>query len=89
MKKESINKAYEIARERYAAVGVDTEKVLQQIQDFHLSMHCFACHVAEGELKLLEHSAARWLTVETLDSVDWLPADAPVIEAIREKVLVG
>ena len=55
---------------------------------FHLTMHCFACHVAEGQLKLLEHSAAKWLTVETLDSVDWLPADAPVIEAIREKVLV-
>ena len=52
-------------------------------------MHCFACHVAEGQLKLLEHSAAKWLTAETLDSVDWLPADAPVIEAIREKVLVG
>ena len=27
MKEELINKAYEIAKERYAAVGVDTEKV--------------------------------------------------------------
>ena len=48
MKKESINKAYEIARERYAAVGVDTEKVLQQMQDFHLSMHCWQADDVSG-----------------------------------------
>ena len=48
MKKESINKAYEIARERYAAVGVDTEKVLQQMQDFHLSMHCWQADDVAG-----------------------------------------
>ena len=41
MKEELIRKAYEIARERYAAVGVDTDKVLEQMQDFHLSMHCW------------------------------------------------
>lgn len=48
MKKESINKAYEIARERYAAVGVDTEKVLQQMQDCHLSMHCWQADDVAG-----------------------------------------
>ena len=48
MKKESINKAYEIARERDAAVGVDTEKVLQQMQDFHLSMHCWQADDVAG-----------------------------------------
>ena len=37
--KESVNKAYAIAKERYAAIGVDTEKVLEQLQNFHLSMH--------------------------------------------------
>ncbi len=41
MKEELINKAYEIAKERYAAVGVDTEKVLGTMQDFHLSLHCW------------------------------------------------
>ena len=39
--KESVNKAYAIAKERYAAIGVDTEKVLEQLQNFHLSMHCW------------------------------------------------
>ena len=41
MKEELVNKAYEIAKERYAAVGVDTDKVLEQMQNFHLSLHCW------------------------------------------------
>ena len=40
MNENQINKAYELAKERYAAIGVDTEKVLATLQDFHLSMHC-------------------------------------------------
>lgn len=51
---------------------------------FHLSMDCFWCEVASGELKLLEAEAARWLTKEELDSVDWLPADITIIDKIRE-----
>ncbi|MDE6692832.1 MAG: L-rhamnose isomerase, partial [Muribaculaceae bacterium] len=41
MKEETIRKAYEIARERYAEIGVDTDKVLKQMNDFHLSLHCW------------------------------------------------
>ena len=46
--KESVNKAYAIARERYAELGVDTEKVLAQMQDFHLSMHCWQADDVKG-----------------------------------------
>lgn len=42
------NKAYEIARERYAALGIDTEKVLEQLQNFHLSMHCWQADDVAG-----------------------------------------
>ena len=41
MKEELVKKAYEVAKERYAEIGVDTEAVLQQLQDFHLSLHCW------------------------------------------------
>lgn len=50
---------------------------------FHLSMDCFWCEVASGELKLLEAEAAKWLTKEELDSVQWLPADVTLIEKIK------
>lgn len=48
MKEHLIQQAYEIARERYASVGVDTEKVLQQMQDFHLSLHCWQADDVTG-----------------------------------------
>ena len=48
MKENLIHQAYEIAKERYAELGVDTEKVLQQLQDFHLSMHCWQADDVKG-----------------------------------------
>lgn len=51
---------------------------------FHLSMDCFVCHIKSGNLVLKEHEAAVWLTKDTLDSVDWLPADQGLIPKIRE-----
>ena len=48
----------------------------------HLSMQCFRCRIDEGEPKLLEHEAARWLDKEELYSVGWLPADLEVLPEI-------
>lgn len=50
---------------------------------FHLSMGCFWCEVVSGNLVLKEHEAARWLTSDELDSVEWLPADVTLIDKIR------
>ena len=50
---------------------------------FHLTMHCFWCHVESGSLTLKEHEAARWLQAHELDSVDWLPADKSIIDLIK------
>lgn len=51
---------------------------------FHLTMHCFWCHVEQGALTLKEHEAARWLGKEELDSVRWLPADWDVVELLKK-----
>ena len=48
MKDTAINQAYELAKERYASIGIDTEKVLSQLQDFHLSMHCWQADDVKG-----------------------------------------
>ncbi|MDY5962995.1 MAG: L-rhamnose isomerase [Bacteroidaceae bacterium] len=48
MKEELVRKAYEIAKERYAEIGVDTESVLKQLQDFHLSLHCWQADDVAG-----------------------------------------
>lgn len=51
---------------------------------FHLSMDCFWAQVKEGELILKEAEAARWLSVDTLYDVEWLPADMELIEKIKK-----
>ena len=52
---------------------------------FHLTMHCYLCSIETGEIELREHMSARWLTAETLDSVEWLPADKEVIDKLITK----
>ena len=52
--------------------------------NFHLSMDCFWCQVVKGDLVLKEAEDAKWLTKAELDTVDWLPADITLIDAIRK-----
>ncbi|TDB78240.1 MULTISPECIES: (deoxy)nucleoside triphosphate pyrophosphohydrolase [unclassified Micromonospora] len=37
----------------------------------------------------LEHSAMRWLSATELDTVTWLPADAPIVAALRPLLLAA
>lgn len=64
-------------------VGELLDTVEYDYPNFHLTMHCFLCTVKSGNLVLNEHKAAKWLTKETLDTVDWLPADISLIEKIK------
>ena len=53
--------------------------------DFHLTMHCYLCHLKDDiQPYLLEHEAARWLGKGELEEVKWLPADVEVIKALNE-----
>ena len=76
----------EIREELSATVAVERKicTVEWNYLKFHLSMDCFLCRVAEGELKLLEHEAARWLSRDEADSVHWLPSDVEVLEKLKE-----
>ena len=67
-------------------VGELIETVEYDYPKFHLTMHCFMCTVKSGHLVLKEHEAAKWLTKNTLDAVDWLPADEGIIETIKQKL---
>lgn len=63
-------------------VGELLDTVEYDYPKFHLSMDCFICKIKSGDLVLKEHEAAKWLTKETLDSVEWLPADEGLVEKI-------
>ena len=64
-------------------VGALIDTIEYDYPNFHLSMDCFFCTIKSGEVVLKEHEAAKWLTSETLDSVEWLPADQGLIRSIQ------
>ena len=68
------------------ATTVRIEQFLTTVEydypEFHLSMDCFLCSILQGQLKLLEHESASWLSMDHLYDVNWLPADLSVIGAL-------
>ena len=65
------------------SVGEKLDCVEYDYPTFHLSMECFWAEIVSGDLVLKEHEAAKWLSKDELDSVEWLPADLELIEKIK------
>ncbi|WP_455532892.1 (deoxy)nucleoside triphosphate pyrophosphohydrolase [Roseburia inulinivorans] len=68
------------------SVGELINTVEYDYPTFHLSMDCFWCEIVKGDLVLKEHEAAKWVTKEQLNSVEWLPADIKLVENISTKL---
>lgn len=70
---------------------IDVGEKLSQVEcdypAFHLSMGCYLCTVRSGSLTLREHESARWLRLEEIDDVDWLPADQEAVAALKRRGL--
>ena len=68
------------------ATEIEVDELLTTVEydypKFHLTMHCYLCTIISGDLSLLEHEDARWLALDELDCVKWLPADKDVIEKL-------
>jgi 8-oxo-dGTP diphosphatase len=43
----------------------------------------WTARLTRGEPTAIEHSELRWLSAAELDDVPWLPADAPIVAALR------
>lgn len=78
----------EIKEELETELSVDqfVTTVVYDYPNFHLVMQCFLCSIKSGHLTLLEHSAAKWLDKEHIDTVDWLPADIEVVHLLKELI---
>ena len=67
-------------------VGIRVERKVCTVEydypNFHLTMHCYFCSIANGEVELLEHKSARWLRRDELNEVEWLPADVSVVNSL-------
>ena len=66
---------------------IAVERFVQTVEydypKFHLTMHCYWCHIESGSLTLKEHEAAKWLSIDQFDSVNWLPADKEVLDKLK------
>ena len=82
--KEALKREIMEELETEIIVGELVDTIEYDYPTFHLSMDCFWAEIVSGDLVLTEHVAAKWLTKEELDSVEWLPADITLIEKIKD-----
>ena len=69
-------------------VGRYFDTVEHDYPQFHVSMQCFLCSLNSDGISLLEHSSAKWLGREEINTVKWLGADYPILEKlIREGII--
>ena len=52
--------------------------------DFSLTMTCFKCSLQSGTFHLSEHTQVILQPIEELEQLEWLPADIPIVNFIRE-----
>jgi len=78
----------EIREELDSEISVDEyiSTIEYDYPEFHLSMRCYWCSLISGDLVLKEAEDAKWLDVETIDSVKWLPADITLIDEIKKRM---
>lgn len=69
-------------------VLIEVEELIDTIEydypSFHLSMECYWSKVLSGDLVLKEHTSSKWLSVQELDNLEWLPADIILIRKIQK-----
>ena len=80
MKEELINKAYEIAKERYATLGVDVDNVMEQLQQVSISMHCWQADAVLG----FESAGSLTGGIQTTGTY---PGKARTMEELRRDIL--
>lgn len=68
------------------SVGRLVDTVEYDYPSFHLTMYCFLGIIKSGDLVLNEHKAAKWLDRETLDSIEWLPADQGLVQKLKSQL---
>lgn len=68
-------------------IEIEVNELLTTVEydypEFHLTMHCYFCSIISGQLLLLEHKDARWLSFDELESIKWLPADVEVVSLLK------
>ena len=84
-KEEALKR--EIKEELKASIMIDEfiGAIQYEYEKFNLIMHNFLCRLENNEFTLLEHEAAKFVSINELDKIDFLPADILVINILKSK----
>lgn len=83
---EALKREIREELETEISVGDLIDTIEYDYPTFHLSMDCFWCEIVKGDLVLKEHEAAKWLDRDSIDNVEWLPADITLVEDIKNSI---
>lgn len=81
-KEDALKREIEEELDAVINVGNLLKTIEYDYPNFHLVMHCYFATIKDGELVLKEHEASKWLSIDDLYSVNWLPADLLIIDDI-------
>ena len=59
--------------------------VYHEYPDFTMNMYSFRCVAKNKEFKMNVHHDFKWLPVDEIESLDWAPADVPIVNKILGK----
>lgn len=69
------------------AVTVEVGDVFMEVDhvypDLTVHLTLFNARITEGEIRLLEHNDAKWITVDEIDKFDFCPADEEILEQLK------
>lgn len=78
----------ELMEELRIAVAIRPDDYMMTVEhtypECHISMHVYRCAIPLPEITLTEHIACRWLLPGQLDSLDWAPADIPIVKELMK-----
>lgn len=79
----------ELREEMDVQVSVREEDLYMTVQheypDFSITMYAFLCHLTKPDFVRKEHVAAKWMLPKDMPSLDWAPADVPIMEKLAGK----
>lgn len=82
--------AREIKEEMNMDIDVSPEDFFMTIDheypDFAITMHSYICEVESRDFELKEHEAFLWLKKEDLLTLDWAPADLPIVNKLMREL---
>lgn len=65
------------------SVGDTFMEVIHEYPDLTVHLTLFHAKIAQGEPKLLEHHAMKWITPAEVDQYDFCPADVVILERLK------